>query len=79
MAEGKPVLMKKQRAKILLFLLLVCMNESHVFSNPSFHEGKIYKQLYYPTTLLKLAIIYSCIPPLKVVVQCVKITTDDRE
>lgn len=79
MAEGKLVLMQKQRTKILLCLWLACMNRSHVFSHPSFHGVKIYRQLYYLTTLLKLVIIYSCMPPLKVAVLCVKITTDDRE
>lgn len=78
MAKGKPVLMQKQRTKILLYLLVVCMNESHVFSNSPFHGGKIYKQLYYSTALVKF-IIYSCMPPLKAVELCVKITTDDRE
>lgn len=70
--------MQKQRTKILLCLLMVCTNKNHTFSPPSFHGGKICKQLYYPTALLKL-IIYCCMSPLKVVVLCVKITMDDRE
>lgn len=68
------------QSKNLLCLWSVYMDRSHVFFHLSFHRVMIYKQLYYPTALLKLVIIYSCMPPVTVVVLCVKMTTEeDRE